>query len=195
MGLGQLFCQLATVFDGDLDIERNAAAALVQAAPRARDGSKSARLPSAVRDVLLAPDAHPVCSLIAEHRFDWAPPTTSDDPLFVEHSLPKVHVELLGPGGLVHSSKVRLGLYGMLPEHEYGLRTHPAEEVFVMLAGQVFWRRGDNPYVAEGPGGRSYHPSMLPHSNKTGELAFMSVYVWQGDIDTGKYDYQGIPDP
>ncbi|MDP5348599.1 MAG: dimethylsulfonioproprionate lyase family protein, partial [Paracoccaceae bacterium] len=80
-------------------------------------------------DVMTRPDALPVCSLIAALPFDWAPPQTSSTPLYVEHSRAKVHVELLGPDGLIRSDRVRLGLYGMTPHAEYGIRTHPAEEI------------------------------------------------------------------
>ena len=81
----------------------------------------------------------------------------------------------------------------MLPFADYGLRTHPAEEIFVMLAGRAFWRRGDTAYSPRRSGERSYHPSCLPHATRTGEDAFMSVYVWAGDISTDGYVYTGTP--
>jgi len=138
-------------------------------------------------------DAHPVCKLIVDTPFHWTPPQTSNDPLYVEHSLAKVHVELIGPGGLVKSNDVRMGLYGMLPNNEYGIRIHPAEETYVMLAGRVYWKRGSDPYQLHGPGERSYHPSMMEHANRTGDAAFMSIYVWRGDISTDNYVYSGAP--
>jgi len=139
--------------------------------------------------VMADANAHPVCRLISKIPFQWAPPKTSSDPLYIQDSLSKVHVELLGPGGLVKSDKVRLGLYGMLPESEYGIRTHPAEELYVMLAGQVYWKRGVDEYQLHGAYDHSYHPSMMEHANRTGDLAFMSVYVWHGDLATEGYVY------
>ncbi len=138
-------------------------------------------------------DAHPVCALITHLPFHWAPPQSSTDPLYTAHSVAKVHVELLGPGGLVTSDRVRLGLYGMLPHSEYGIRTHPAEEIYVMLAGEADWKRDAEPYAPHGPGARSYHPSMMPHASRTRDMAFMSVYVWHGDISTENYAYAGLP--
>ena len=138
-------------------------------------------------------DAHPICALIAQCPFTWAPPQTSSDPLYAKHSWFKAHVELLGPGGLVKSDDVRLGFYGLLPNSEYGIRTHPAEEVFIMLAGQAYWKRGTKPYMLSSPGERSYHPSMMPHATRTGDLAFMSVYAWHGDLSTDNYVYEGLP--
>ena len=80
----------------------------------------------------------------------------------------------------------------MLPNSEYGVRTHPAEEIYIMLAGECFWKRGDAPYCCERPNGRSYHSSMMPHASKTGNQSFMSVYVWVGDLSTDAYEYSGL---
>ena len=70
-------------------------------------------------------------------QFNWPPPETSNDPLYIKHSISKVHVELLGPNGLVKSDKVRLALYGMKPGAEYEIRTHVAEEIYIIPAGDV----------------------------------------------------------
>ena len=77
---------------------------------------------------------------------------------------------------------------------EYGLRTHPAEEIYIMLAGSAFWKVTDSPYQQLFPRERSHHQSMVPHSTRTGEDAFMSIYVWDGDIATDEYRYFGLPD-
>ena len=194
MTLRPLFDALAEVFDRPEAIERAARNALLDAADRAGPAQSTVPLARPFLDVMSAADAHPVCATIADTPLPWAPPQTSDDPQYTAHSLPKVHVELLGPDGLVRSDRVRLGLYGILPGAEYGIRTHPAEEVFVMLAGRAFWKRDDAPYEIHGPGERSYHPSMMPHATRTGDVAFLSAYVWIGDISTDQYVYEGLPD-
>ena len=102
-------------------------------------------------EVMAQDSALPVCDLIARLPFQWAPPRTSSYPLYEEHSNFKAHVELLGPTGLLASSKVRIGLYGMLPHCEYGLRTHPAEETYIMLAGSAFWKVANTPYQGCSP--------------------------------------------
>jgi hypothetical protein len=86
-------------------------------------------------------DAHHLCSDIIEMPFDWCPPETSKSPLYAKHSIFKSHVELVGPVGLVKSESIRLGLYGMLPNSEYGVRTHSAEEIYIMLAGVLLETR------------------------------------------------------
>ncbi len=193
MSLRALFDALADAFDGPEPIETCARETLRAAAPHAQSRGDTSPLPQPFLTVMARPEAHPVCALIARTPLMWAPPQTSTDPTYVAHSLPKAHVELVGPDGLVPSDTVRLGLYGILPHAEYGIRTHPAEEIFVMLAGQAYWKRDAAPYLLQGPGERSYHPSMMPHATRTGDAAFMSVYVWHGDIATDNYTYQGIP--
>ena len=144
-------------------------------------------------DVMTRSDAHKVCKDILDIPFEWLPPETSDDPLYVAHSHSKAHVELLGPDGIIQSKSVRLGLYGILPNSEYGIRTHPAEEVFIMLAGEADWLRGTENYQVKQAGEYSYHPSGMCHATKTNHLAFMSVYIWTGDVSTEGYHYLGIP--
>ena len=192
---------LATLFDGLCDllcedhaIERNAKAELRRAAAQITPQPDRTPLSGPFLEVMARDSAHPICRLIGELPFHWTPPATSSDPLYTEHSHFKAHVELLGPTGLAASSKIRLGLYGMLPHAEYGLRTHPAEETYIMLAGSAFWQVADAPYRQLFAGERSHHPSMVPHATRTQDDAFMSVYIWDGDIATDKYRYFGLPD-
>lgn len=193
MYLQNLFNALAELFDGPEAIEKHARAELLAVDYEVQESFQANALSAPFLHVMAKAGAHPVCQIIADTPLPWAPPQTSSNPLYVAHSLPKVNVELLGPDGLIKSNSIRLGLYGMLPNCEYGIRTHPAEEVFLMLAGTAFWKRGSAPYEALGPGQRSYHPSMMEHANKTGATAFLSVYVWRGDVSTTSYVYAGIP--
>ena len=180
-------------FSGPLTIESQVRSALQSSKTTFEPQSCPAPLPQAFINVMERADANPICKLITEMQFYWAPPETSSDPLYIKHSISKVHVELLGPNGLVKSDKVRLGLFGMKPDSEYGIRTHAAEEIYIMLAGDVDWKRCDAPYAIHLPGERSYHPSMMPHASRTHEVAFLSVYAWYGDLSTDNYVYEGIP--
>ena len=192
MLLNDLYIALAEVLNGDLKIERLGCEALLEAARNDIHSVGKSPLPKPYLDAFEEPDAHPACKLVAEAEFDWAPPATIDDPVYVEHSVPKAHIELIGPDGIVTSDRIRMGLYGMLPGHEYGIRTHLAEEVFVMIAGEADWKRGhDQEYGPLRAGDRSYHPSMTPHANRTRDSAFMSVFVWVGDVSTESYVYEG----
>ena len=194
MTLAKLFAGLGDLLCEDYPIERHARAALRRAQTEIGSPQEPTFLPAPFLEVMNRDSAHPLCHLISQTPFHWAPPKTSSDPLYEEHSHFKAHVELLGPTGLVVSSKVRIGLYGMLPHCEYGLRTHPAEETYIMLAGSAFWKVADAPYRQLFAGQRSHHPSMVPHATRTGEDAFMSIYIWDGDIATDQYRYFGLPD-
>ncbi|MEO1141999.1 MAG: dimethylsulfonioproprionate lyase family protein [Pseudomonadota bacterium] len=191
MQLEALFLGLAEALNSELEIEAQGARALLAAASKATYEGEGIPLPQPFLDVMSAENALPVCDLIKDLSLPWLPPQTSPDPAYLALSAIKVHVELLGPGGLVQDDNVRLGLYGILPNSEYGIRTHPAEEVFVMLAGEAGWKRGEADFQVHGPGERSHHPSMLQHATRTYDKAFMSVYVWAGDISTENYKYQG----
>ena len=192
LSLKSFLFNLADVFDGDIEIERIAKRELSKVS-KANFSMTQCELPAPVISVMQKSDSHPLCSDIIGMPFDWRPPETSKNPLYAKHSIFKSHVELVGPDGLVKSESIRLGLYGMLPNSEYGVRTHPAEEIYIMLAGECFWKRGDAPYCCERPNGRSYHPSLMPHASKTEDQAFMSVYAWVGDLSTDAYRYLGLP--
>ena len=185
MSLKSLFLAVAETLDGDLTIERLGRDCLIEAAVSVSEyQGETTPLPQEILDVMLRSEAHPACAEIAKAPLYWAPPQTSKDPKYIAHSRPKSHAELLGPDGLAKSETIRLGLYGMLAGYEYGIRTHPAEEVFVMLAGEADWKQGEHDYKSLSVGDRSYHPSMMPHANRTRHTAFISVYVWSGDVDT-----------
>lgn len=191
MALSDLFAQLADILSPELAIERRAKEVLLSADGDVALPASNAPLPAPILAVMQEPGALPVCAEIARLPFSWAPPRTSSDPEYVRVSAAKAHVELLGPGGLVKSDAIRLGLYGMLPNAEYGMRRHPAEEVYVMLAGTCDWARGTEAYEALGPGERSFHPTMMPHANRSGPRGFMSIYIWQGDLSDSDYVYEG----
>ena len=192
VSLKSFLLNLADVFNGDIEIEKTARRELRKVS-RAKFSTMQCPLPAPIISVLQQSDAHPLCGDIIGMPFDWRPPETSNSPLYAKHSIFKSHVELVGPDGLVKSKELRLGLYGMLPNSEYGVRTHPAEEIYIMLAGECYWKRGDAPYCCERSNGRSYHPSLLPHASKTEDQAFMSVYAWVGDLSTDAYEYSGLP--
>lgn len=191
--LSQLFTELADVFNSSLEIDRQAKSVLLEAAEGTLPAltGKGIPLDQQFVEVMTAEDAHSSCKTILQIPFEWTPPQTSEDPAYQALGRIKAHVELIGPDGLISSNEDRIGLYGILPHSEYGIRTHPAEETFKMLAGEVFWQRGDVPYSLHMPGSESYHPSMLPHATKTADKAFMSIYVWRGDVSKDGYHYQG----
>ena len=124
--LKSFLLKLADVFDGDIEIEKTVRRELTGVS-HAHFSTKQCALPAPIVSVMQQADAHPLCDDIIEMPFDWRPPETSKSPLYAKHSVFKSHVELVGPDGLVKSESVRLGLYGMLPHSEYGVRTPYSE--------------------------------------------------------------------
>ncbi len=190
--LKELFFELTKVFNKKNNLEALAIEALNPKNVINYRPKKVCGLSKPFIEVMKKKDAHRVCKNILKVGLEWSPPTTSMDKLYIEDSLSKAHVELVGPEGIVKSETLRIGLYGMLPNSEYGIRTHPAEEVYIMLAGTVFWKVYPRPYLLKKPNDRSNHPSMIGHANKTTTDAFMSIYVWHGDVSTSNYQYKGI---
>ena len=193
MSLEAIIIELQSVFSGTTEIERRALEALQKASIQKIKSAKSTPLPVQIVNVMEEEQSHPICKSILRAELDWCPQTTSNDSLYIEHSKRKAHVEILGPNGLISSNSVRIGLYGMLSQSEYGIRTHPAEEIYIALAGVSYWKRGSDKYQELLPGESSYHPSLMPHASKTEKKAFMSVYVWNGDISMDNYRYKGLP--
>ena len=193
MSLEAIIIELQSVFSGTTDIERRALEALQKASFEKFKSAKSTPLPAEIVNVMEEEQVSSNLQKHSEAELDWCPPTTSNDKLYIEHSKRKAHVEILGPNGLISSNSVRIGLYGMLSQSEYGIRTHPAEEIYIALAGVSYWKRGSDKYQELLPGESSYHPSLMPHASKTEKKAFMSVYVWNGDISMDNYRYKGLP--
>ncbi len=187
-----IFKELAKVFCTDNELESLAKWTL----KNIRDGiyfpTNVKHLDKSIVDVMTRADAHQVCETILRTPFNWEPPSTSDNQIYIRESVAKAHVELVGPTGLVKSNIIRIGLYGMPPNTEYGARTHPADEIYIMIAGKAYWQVDKKPYLLHSTGDRSLHPSMVKHANRTGNEAFMSIYVWHGDISTENYVYEGI---
>ncbi|MGI9357559.1 MAG: dimethylsulfonioproprionate lyase family protein [Rhizobiaceae bacterium] len=191
--LHDFYIALAGALNGTLPIEAVGKQALLDHADEAFAEPEAATpLPQDVLDVIQADDAHPCCKLLASAPLNWAPPLTTDDPDYIEVSKRKVLVELIGPEGLVKRNTIRMGVYGISPGVEYGIRTHPAEELFVMLAGRADWLRGDDCYAEYGPGTRRHHSSMMQHATRTRDSAFMSIYIWTGDVSFENYVYSGV---
>jgi len=92
MQLYSLFMQLADALDGAESIEHHARQALQDAAGQAQYSGHSVELAKPFIEAMNDADAHPVCKLIQSLHLPWAPPETSSDKLYIEHSGCKAHV-------------------------------------------------------------------------------------------------------
>jgi len=66
----------------------------------------------------------------------------------------------------------------------YARHNHPAEEIYLPLAGTALWQRGDAPWRPVPPGRPIHHPPDLPHATRTGGAPLLALYFWRGEIGT-----------
>jgi hypothetical protein len=94
------------------------------------------------------------------------------------------YVVLAGPGGLVATDSLALGILLLGPKTHYPTHRHPAVEIYVVAAGEAEWRKGESPWRREAPGSVIRHETMMPHATRTLDEPLLAVYVWQGDLKT-----------
>ena len=99
--------------------------------------------------------------------------------------------ELVGLRGPIGSEKVACGFLMLGPETEYPAHAHEAEEIYLPLAGEALWMRGEESFVARAPGAMIEHSSWTPHATKTREDPLLALYVWRGGNLAAKSEIVG----
>jgi mannose-6-phosphate isomerase-like protein (cupin superfamily) len=94
--------------------------------------------------------------------------------------------ELIGFRGPIASKKLACGFLLLGPDVEYPSHHHTAEEVYIVLAGNAYWRCGQEPWQKLPPGSAVYHPSDMPHSMRTHDEPLLALYIWHGGDLTQK---------
>ena len=128
---------------------------------------------------LLAPLAAlgPALGWVQNPNYVAAPPS----PDFLENY---GYAVLAGPGGLVASEELALGVLMLGPGIHYPTHRHPAVEIYVPLAGEAEWQKGEEPWRHEPPGAVIRHESMMPHATRTLAEPLLAAYLWRGDLAT-----------
>ena len=91
---------------------------------------------------------------------------------------------LAGPGGLVETDKLALGILLLGPNTHYPGHRHPAVEIYIVAAGRAEWRKDAEPWRIEPPEAVIRHDSMMLHATRTMAEPLLAVYIWQGDLKT-----------
>jgi quercetin dioxygenase-like cupin family protein len=96
---------------------------------------------------------------------------------------------ILGPADrrahpLIEDATSSMGLLMLGPDVVYPRHRHPAEEIYIPLAGRAWWQRGDGPWRRVQPGIAIHHPPCIPHATRTGGDPLVALYLWQGEIAT-----------
>ena len=114
-------------------------------------------------------------------RFPWSSFYGSDEwtrPFLGEIAA----LKLLGPGSPVPSARMAAGIFLMGPGVHYPLHAHAAEELYLILAGEIGFRSGPgDAWRDSSPGEIILHRSQEPHEMKSGP-ASLALYVWEGAI-------------
>ena len=90
--------------------------------------------------------------------------------------------QIIGPGGIRRSDRLRLGLTLIAPGTHYPPHAHPAVETYLVIAGTAFWRLGEAPAAAQPPGALILHPSGAAHAMQTGAEPLLAIWSWRGDV-------------
>lgn len=91
--------------------------------------------------------------------------------------------ECIGPSGTLHSDRTILGLFILGPDTFYPAHAHPAEEFYIVLAGQGDFQNGATAaFETKRPGDAIFHASEASHAICTGPQALFAVYGWRGAI-------------
>ncbi len=88
--------------------------------------------------------------------------------------------EFLGPAAPVRCSRLSAGLLLLGPEIHYPGHRHPAEEIYVPLAGTAEWQRGREPWTVRPPGSAVLHESGAIHAMRTASEPLLALYLWRG---------------
>ena len=91
---------------------------------------------------------------------------------------------LIGAGGPWISQQMSGYVVYMPPNLHYPWHHHPAEEMYLVLAGQArFMREGSDPEILH-PGDTSFHASNQPHAMETGDHSVMAYVTWRNNLGT-----------
>jgi quercetin dioxygenase-like cupin family protein len=90
--------------------------------------------------------------------------------------------QILGPGGLRPSDRLRLGLTLIAPGTHYPPHAHPAIETYLVIAGRARWSLGEAAAAERPPGALILHPSGIAHAMQTGAEPLLAIWSWRGDV-------------
>lgn len=94
------------------------------------------------------------------------------------------YLELAGPIGPYVDHGLAAGVLLLGPGRLYPPHAHPAEEVYIPLAGTAEWWRDGGTFRAITPGTPIHHPPNVRHATRTLEEPLLAAYVWMGDVAT-----------
>ena len=85
------------------------------------------------------------------------------------------NANLIGPGGLVETRQLLIGMSLMAPDTVYPDHHHPPAEGYVVLS-QGQWRQEQGPWKTPGAGGWIYNPPDIVHAMRSGPQPLLAVW-------------------
>ena len=89
-----------------------------------------------------------------------------------------------GPPAFIETPALALGLLLLGPGTLYPPHAHPAEELYIPLAGDGEWQKGDAAWRTEPAGAVIHHPAGVSHATRAGKTPLLAAYLWRGELAT-----------
>jgi mannose-6-phosphate isomerase-like protein (cupin superfamily) len=127
------------------------------------------------------PESRGLARLLTDRRDQlvWGQTYTAAD--FGQHFIDNYGwLELIGTRGHFESDEIAAGFLILGPDVHYPDHHHVAEEIYVPLAGEAEWRKGDGPFLRRRPGEVIHHPSNVSHAMRTVSEPLLALYLWRG---------------
>jgi quercetin dioxygenase-like cupin family protein len=153
----------------------------------------STEIDGQIRALCTLPDALPAAGLAdaAWNTLPWHHSGLADGRIPEAVAREMITCEILGQRGPLKCDTCRVGLFAQTKGVDYPIRTHAAEETFIMLSGQGEWRMPPDAWRTLGPGEASHHPSMVEHQSRSAGQGFLAAWRWTGEIGLEYYTYRG----
>lgn len=91
---------------------------------------------------------------------------------------------LIGPDAPWISARMAGFLVYMPAGLHYPWHQHPAEEMYLVLAGEALFLRAGEPPETLRAGDTSYHAANQPHAMETGAHPVMAYVTWRNELDS-----------
>ncbi len=92
--------------------------------------------------------------------------------------------EILGKDAPFTTGQMRGFVIYQTAGYHYPSHRHPAEELYLVLAGEGEFAAEDRPARRLGPGGTAFHASNQTHALTTHDHPVLAYVLWRGDLET-----------
>lgn len=98
------------------------------------------------------------------------------------------YVELVGRRSRLRTDRMAAGLLMFGPDTHYPAHRHPAEEIYLPIAGTADYLMTDGAWQSAEPGTVIHNAPMVWHGTRTGDQPVLIAWAWLGGNPTVKSD-------